>query len=247
MTVHSEAFPRHHVGGQKAVLLLHGWKGFPGLMYPVYDALADQGFTVDLPRLPGHGTTMTDMLRTGGRDWLRRAMDAYADLAARHETVYVVGHSMGGVISLILAAGANIERVALLAPAVKARSKLLPFSPLFRPFIRRLRGGWREEKEENPQFIELGREYWRYHYSHTAAELYRLQRICRRELSAVTGRILTIVSENDQLVPPEVAELIKQRAAGAEHKLIRLTETDHNLPCGREQERVVQAVVDWLT
>ncbi len=247
LAVHEQALPRYHEAGRAGVLLLHGWKGFPGLMYPVFDALVNQGFSVSLPRLPGHGTTMADMLRTNRHDWMRRAMDAYADLAATHSPTYVVGHSMGGIIALLLAGTYPVERTVLLAPAIAARSKLLRFTPLVKPFVTRLRTAWVEEKERNPQFIELGREYWYYNYGHTAAELYRLQRLCRRRLPSVRGRVLTVVSESDDAVPTSVAEMIRTGAPDAEHQALLLLESDHNLLCGREQERVVQAVIDWFS
>ena len=66
-------------------------------------ALADAGFTVELPLLPGHGTAMEDMVDTRWKDWSRVAEQAYAELAARTDSVVVVGLSMGGSLSVWLA------------------------------------------------------------------------------------------------------------------------------------------------
>jgi len=64
--------------------------------------LADAGFTVEMPLLPGHGTAVEDMIPTRWEDWSSAAEAAYVDLAARCEAVIVVGLSMGGTLSVWL-------------------------------------------------------------------------------------------------------------------------------------------------
>lgn len=90
-------------GGDRGVLVVHGFTGNPNSMRPVAEALAAAGFTVDLPLLPGHGTAVQDMLGTGFPDWLGAVEDAHAALAARCEKVAVVGLSMGGALTAWLA------------------------------------------------------------------------------------------------------------------------------------------------
>lgn len=94
-------------GGPHGALVLHGFTGNPVSMRPVADALADAGFAVELPRLPGHGTAVADMLLTGWADWLAEAERALAALQARcpDGRVVVVGLSMGGALTLALAEG----------------------------------------------------------------------------------------------------------------------------------------------
>ncbi|HLY83237.1 MAG TPA: hypothetical protein VKQ71_09625, partial [Acidimicrobiales bacterium] len=56
-------------GGRAGALLLHGFTGSPWSMRPVAEALAATGFTVELPLLPGHGTSVDDLAETGWEDW----------------------------------------------------------------------------------------------------------------------------------------------------------------------------------
>ena len=79
------AEPWSHQGGPAGALVLHGFTGNPGSMRGVAEALADAGFTVDLPLLPGHGTKIEDMIPTGFADWSAHAEARYQDLAARCE------------------------------------------------------------------------------------------------------------------------------------------------------------------
>lgn len=99
-----EAQPFSSDGGPHGALVLHGFTGNPSSMRGVAQAFADAGFAVELPRLPGHGTTVEDMLTTGWADWTAEVDRAYRSLAARVEQVVVCGLSMGGTLSLWVAA-----------------------------------------------------------------------------------------------------------------------------------------------
>jgi carboxylesterase len=96
------AEPWSHEGGPTGALCLHGFTGNPSSMRPVAEALAGAGFSVELPRLPGHGTTIEDMQATGWHDWSGEAEAAYQRLAGRCEQVVVSGLSMGGSLALWL-------------------------------------------------------------------------------------------------------------------------------------------------
>jgi carboxylesterase len=107
-------------GGRAGALCLHGFTGNPTSMRPVAEAFAAAGFSVELPRLPGHGTTVEDMMTTGWPDWTAEAEAAYVRLAARTDTVVVVGQSMGGALTLWLAAGhPEIAGIVLVNPATQ--------------------------------------------------------------------------------------------------------------------------------
>jgi carboxylesterase len=67
------------------------------------EALAGAGLAVELPLLPGHGTSIEDMLPTRWSDWSKAAEDVYADLAGRSRRVIVAGLSMGGTLAVWLA------------------------------------------------------------------------------------------------------------------------------------------------
>ena len=93
-------------GGPNGALVLHGFTGNPNSMRGVAEALAAAGFAVELPRLPGHGTTIEDMLPTRFDDWSAAAEDALGRLRARLPEggkVVVTGLSMGGTLTLWLA------------------------------------------------------------------------------------------------------------------------------------------------
>jgi carboxylesterase len=97
----AEAFS--HLGSSSGVLVLHGFTGNPTSMRPIAERAAAAGYTVELPRLPGHGTTVEDMMTTTWADWSKTAELAYDELSERCTRVAVVGLSMGGGLATYLA------------------------------------------------------------------------------------------------------------------------------------------------
>jgi carboxylesterase len=113
------AEPYSAPGDARGALVLHGFTGNPQSMRGLALALADAGFTVEMPLLPGHGTDIADMLPTTWTDWSEAAEAAYAGLASRCDSVVVVGLSMGGTLSVWLAERhPEIAALALVNPLV---------------------------------------------------------------------------------------------------------------------------------
>lgn len=108
---------------KSAVLVLHGFTGTPWEIRPLGETLAQRGFFVHAPRLPGHGTVPEAMLWSGWREWVDAA-ELGLDALRHFERVCVAGLSMGGLLAMILAArhGPRISKVVLMAPAMKLRA-----------------------------------------------------------------------------------------------------------------------------
>jgi carboxylesterase len=115
------AEPWSAAGGSNGVLVLHGFTGNPQSMRPLAEALAAAGLTVELPLLPGHGTTLEDMVPTRWDDWSGAAEAHFQALAARCDQVAVVGLSMGGALTCWLAEHhPHLAGIALVNPLVHA-------------------------------------------------------------------------------------------------------------------------------
>ena len=143
MTVHPHAVPFETEGdpgsanGRTGVLLSHGFTGSPVSMRPWADHLAAQGYAVSVPLLPGHGTRWQDLNKTTWADWSGEVERAFTALAARVDTVFVFGLSMGGALALRLAAD-HPDRVAglvLVNPAVTTERKDVKLLPVLKLVI----------------------------------------------------------------------------------------------------------------
>ena len=95
------AEPMSHEGsGTTGVLVLHGFTGNPSSMRGLAESLAELGHHVEMPLLPGHGTTVEEMMETGWADWTGEVASAHGRLSSRVDTVVVMGLSMGGSLTL---------------------------------------------------------------------------------------------------------------------------------------------------
>jgi len=120
MTLIPGAEPWTATGDGVGILVLHGFTGSPKSVTPWGRAMAEQGWTVSVPLLPGHGTRWQDMNLTTWQDWYHEAERALRDPRSTCDTVFVMGLSMGGSLTLRLAEqhGDAIRGIALVNPAV---------------------------------------------------------------------------------------------------------------------------------
>lgn len=90
-----------HTGNSRhGALCIHGFTGNPSSMRGVAESFAAAGYHVELPRLPGHGTAVADMVPTRWSHWTAEVEAAYQRLASRCDRVVVAGLSMGGSLTL---------------------------------------------------------------------------------------------------------------------------------------------------
>ncbi len=248
------ALPRRLGSGPRAVLGIHGFTGYPGeLMYPA-EKLAQAGFTVVLPRLPGHGTCGADFNQSCGPQWLRAVIDAYLELKEEFDTVYVMGHSMGGILAVLLASLFPVEKMVLMAPAIKVQgplflSELMSFfgknkslkQPLWQPDPSVI---FRDERDEDDDLF-LGQEYWTWNYVRRTADLSRLRRRAVRRLPRVQASILTILGAQDRAVDNSGADLVARRSGGP-CETVTLENSGHLVPYDKDYEKNAELTVSWF-
>jgi carboxylesterase len=88
-------------------LVTHGFTGTPKEMRWLGEYLNGQGYTVCGIRLNGHATKPEDMIRSRWQDWLLSVEDGFNLLRSCTYQVFLLGLSMGGVLSLTAAASAE--------------------------------------------------------------------------------------------------------------------------------------------
>ncbi len=125
------AEPFSAAGGPHGALVVHGLTGNPSSMRPLAEALAAAGFAVEAPLLPGHGTSVEEMLTTNFTDWSAAAEEAYLELAGRTASMVIVGLSMGGTLAAWVTA-----RNPGVAGLVAINGMFEPPAPLFLELLR---------------------------------------------------------------------------------------------------------------
>ena len=199
-------------GGPAGVLVMHGFTGNPSSMRPLAEALAAAGFTVELPRLPGHGTTIEDMVGTGWDEWSGEAEAAYQRLAARCEQVVVVGLSMGGTLVCWLASRhPEIAGVVAINAAVE---------PAADSFLEALEGMLRDGVTIMPgvgsDIADPDVKESAYEGSPVAGMLTLMKagQALDADLAEIRCPVLVITSRQDHVVPPSSSDHLASRVSG---------------------------------
>jgi carboxylesterase len=194
-------------GGQRVgVLLVHGFTGSPASMLPWARHLAQEGFGVEVPRLPGHGTSARELNRTRWEDWYGEAERAFDALASRHDRVVVGGLSMGGGLALRLGAdrGREVAGVVLVNAAVATARKDVRALPALKWVVPSFPGITDDIKK--PGVVEHGYDRTPLKAAHSMMTGWRA---LRPELPKVTQPVLLFRSVEDHVVDPSSAELIR--------------------------------------
>ncbi len=210
MQVQPAAEPFSAAGGRTGVLLVHGFTGSPASMVPWAQSLADDGFSVQVPRLPGHGTRWQELNRTRWTDWYAEASTALDRLGASCDEVFLCGLSMGGCLALRLAEerADDVAGLVLVNPSVISTRKDLRAVPLVKRFVPSRRGIGNDINK--PGVDE-------HCYDRTPLKavdsLRALWKVTREDLPKVTVPLLLFRSLVDHVVEPMSAQLIVQQVS----------------------------------
>lgn len=240
----------------EAVLLCHGFTGYPGeLVRPGLD-LYEAGFDVFCPRYPGHGTSASDFLLSKAEDWIGTAYDAFSDLAQQYDRVLLVGHSMGGAIATVIADAFDVDALVLLAPALVIPSLVASKVRLAKYFIKRRKTGWQQDKEyvfhyegDEGDDLYLGTEYWSYTFPAGVWELERVRRQAVACIDHLRADTLSLSGGLDKTIPQEASVLVTSKPQGV-NKHLHLESASHLMPYDKNlaaQDEAMKAVVDWLS
>jgi carboxylesterase len=237
------AEPFEHAGGPVGVLLCHGFTGSPQTMRSWAEYVAGQGFTVSLPRLPGHGTTWQDMARTGWQDWYAEVDAAFAALASRCEQTFVFGISMGGCLALRLAEvhGRKVRGLVLVNPSLAPDTKLFLLAPVLKHVVRTMPGVASDIKK--PGISEVG--YDRVPIS-TAATLPKLWDITTKHLSDVTQPVLVYRSTVDHVVGPPSMQVLLAGLPGDQVTVRECADSYHVATLDNDAETIFEGSVKFI-
>jgi carboxylesterase len=238
-------------GGMRACLLIHGFTASPFEMRFLGAKLNEAGYTVMAPRLPGHGTSVRDLDRTGWVDWYREVVSSYESLAAVYQKVFIVGMSAGGTLALyLLSDGVNAAGSALMSvpirfhsPLVRRSFALLSLVPGLRllPAARKKSGPDIRDPEMKPKLVT---------YSHgpvrAGLQFIRFMGMTQKRLGRVTAPLIVMQSRNDHVVPADNPTIIMEGVSSTNKRLVWFEESYHILTWDVERDKVARTIIDFF-
>ena len=228
-----------------AALCLHGLTGTPYEVRPLGEALSQAGIRAVGPALPGHNETPQSLARVRYQQWLESARVQLMGLRDRHDVVFVVGLSMGGLLSLALASEERVDAAVTVGTPLRLSQPLATFMPLLKflvPFPRK-RGGSdicdpaARSRHPSYEIMPLA----------AVRQLLHLQRLVRGTLGRVTAPLLVAHGAHDATADPADSKEILDQAGSREREHLILEDSAHVVPVDRDGPRLAAASVEFLT
>lgn len=218
-----DAEPFYSDGGPIGVLLVHGFTGSPRSMKDWGHYLADAGYTVSVPRLPGHGTSWQEMNKTRWQDWYGEAERELRGLMSRCDSVFVMGLSMGGSMALRLAENnPDIAGIVVVNAAVHTERPDRHLLPYIRRVVPAFPGITNDIKK--PGVDEGG--YTKIPLQ-AAYSLQQMWAAIKSDISQVTQPLLVLRSTEDHVVEASNTEWILEHVASDDVTFVELENSYH--------------------
>lgn len=235
------------------ILILHGFTANLESVNELFAPLARFDLRISAPLLRGHGEKSPDSLRgVTWKEWLEDAETALQALAGTEGKAVVIGHSMGALLALQLAARhpALVDSLILATPPIRLVSMLGPGRPLhfLAPLIGQLVDRWEmSAKFADPANAIIPKQYdWA--PTRSILSMFELLDETTRIMGQVRLPVLILHGRNESIVLPESAEIVFRSVAtpSEEKSIIWFEKTDHQIFCDCDRARAVDAAVGFV-
>jgi carboxylesterase len=237
------AEPFAHDGGSVGALVCHGFTGSPASMRPWAEFLAGAGLSVQLPRLPGHGTRWQDLALTRWQDWYSAARTAFVSLQRSCDRVFVMGLSMGGTLALRLAErhGDEVAGIVVVNPSLMTTRRAFRALPVLERLVPSVRGI--TDDIALPGVTEGG--YDRVPLG-ALRSLTQLWATTRADLARIDQPLLVFRSAVDHVVEAENSALLLREVSSPDVEERLLPDSFHVATLDKDATTIFSASLDFI-
>ena len=207
------------------------------------------GYTCLGIRLAGHATDPEDMIRSLWTDWTASVEDGYRLLSGLADKIFLVGLSMGGILSLLMSTRLKTAGVVAMSTLFK-----LPDDPRLRhiEWISKI-VAYMPKSEGAPDAGWFDKQAWKDHVSYpqnpvrSIGELNKLLAEMRAALSKITVPVLLIHSRDDDYVPAENVDLIYAGLNGTlDKEKLLITASGHVVTRDAARQQVFESALKFI-
>jgi carboxylesterase len=241
-------FPGQGENARIGCLVTHGFTGAPKEMRWLGEYLNRQGYTVCGIRLNGHAARPEDMIRSRWRDWLLSVEDGYNLLHSCTDQVFLLGLSMGGVLSLTAASTLPVRGVVAMSTPYDLPSIPLPlwairFLSRFKPYLSKGKvpgSGW-FDKTAYQQHVAYPMNPLR-----SAVELKFLVDEMHAALPRISVPVLLIHSRDDDYIIKDSMQKIYDLLTTPDKQMLWVEGGGHVITEEPTRETVFKAAADFV-
>ncbi|MFC7063675.1 alpha/beta hydrolase [Halobacillus seohaensis] len=224
-----------------ACLCIHGYTGSPKELEPLVEILKERtSWEISTPTLPGHGETL-DLRGHYYQEWIAAVELALLDLQKRHETVLIIGFSMGGMIASYLAAKHQVSRLVLLSAALK----YISFSQIVKDTLGMATDAYKGTLASNAIFSRYQKKI-KHTYFFSNIEFMKCIEFTKPYLMKVSCPTLIIQGELDGIVPSKAANFLEKEISSSDKEVVFLPQSKHLVCHDEDQDIVFDKVLQFV-
>jgi carboxylesterase len=243
--------PSADVDTDTAILLVHGLGASPRHYEFIAKDLAERGYHCRAVRLPGFAEPVTEYCESTSKAWLEKVQGELASLRQEHGRVGVVGHSLGGAVTIgvLLDDPQAADFAVLLTPAVEvsnARSPVLSarawheISERSLVFVRVLSSPYPLDCRDPERADHPGRTPFT--PKSVVDQLFKLVDTNRGRAEEITLPTTVVVAIDDPIVDTPAAERFYEELGTADKNLVRLDDSGHEVTLDWQWKEVADAI-----
>ncbi|MCT8140235.1 carboxylesterase [Anaerobacillus sp. CMMVII] len=229
-------------GGDRAVLLLHGFTGSSADVRMLGRFLQKKGYTCHAPQYKGHGVPPEELVHTGPDDWWQDVLDGYNFLKERgYEEIAVAGLSLGGVFSLKLGYTLPVKGIIPMCAPMHIKSEEIMYKGVL-AYAEEYKK--REQKSEAEISTEM--DEFRKTPMTTLKALQGLLQEVRDNVDMIYTPTFVVQARHDEMINTESADIIHDHIQSEEKQLKWYENSTHVITLGAEKDQLHEDVHSFL-
>jgi carboxylesterase len=238
------AEPFFYKKGKVGCLLCHGYTGTPDEVHNIGKYLAEKGITSIAPLLPGHGTTVKDLIGKTTDDWYNEYCYAFNWLKEYCDEFFVLGHSLGGALTIRFAIENHVSGIITLATPTKLQFiqgiMLAIAAPIFKNVV------YKKNKNEKQDQVKYSILCYDGYPIGPANTLRKLLKNNKSKLASINDPILILQGSLDDKWLRKSAKIIYDRVSSKDKELVFLEKSSHSLTHESEKEKINELIYEFI-
>ena len=225
-------------------LLCHGYTGTPDEVHNIGKYLAGKGITTIAPLLPGHGTTIEELLTKTADDWYAEYCYAFNWLEEHCEEFFVCGHSMGGALTLRFAIEHKVNGIITLATPTKLRFIHRAFLAIAAPIFKNA-----VHKKNKKEKISQEKHTILCYDGYPIAPANSLRKLLKYNLTRLVSISAPLLILQGSLVDKwllKSAKTIFESVSSKDKELVFLENSSHSLTHESEKEKINELIYEFI-
>ncbi|USK99645.1 carboxylesterase [Bacillus tropicus] len=229
-------------GGDRAVLLLHGFTGNSADVRMLGRFLEKKGYTCHAPIYKGHGVPPEELVHTGPEDWWQDVTEAYQFLKDKgFEKIAVVGLSLGGVFSLKLGYTVPVLGVVPMCAPMYIKSEETMYQGIL-AYARE----YKKREQKSPEQIEQEMLEFQKTPMNTLKALQQLIADVRNNVDMIYAPTFVVQARHDEMINTDSANIIYNGVESTLKDIKWYEDSTHVITLDKQRDELHEDVYNFL-